>query len=245
MFCRKCGTQIPDGEIRCPACETEIVLVTTEESAIVELPETPAAELKVEEPQEADKKAQATQKIKELLDRGKAFVAAHKDRKTVLVVVACIAVIVAGLVVMKFNCDAKGCNEFISEGSYCSAHKCWMAGCDNPRERSELYCSFHIAMEEFSAKAGLSISSVYVSSNSVSTIARGTVKNTSSTYTYKFVKLKGSFKNYSGQIIDTDWTYAVGSEGLAPGESATFDIYVDKNYSIDECDVTVMDYDYK
>ena len=34
--------------------------------------------------------------------------------------------------------------------------------------------------------------------------------------------VNGKFKNSSGTILDTDWTYAVGSEGLEPGEFLNF-----------------------
>ena len=42
------------------------------------------------------------------------------------------------------------------------------------------------------------------------------------------------------QVVDTDWTYAVGAEGLAPGESSTFRMSVDRDYSIRDCSVTLM-----
>lgn len=52
-----------------------------------------------------------------------------------------------------------------------------------------------------------------------------TVSNVSSKYlatSYRYVKVKAQFKNYSGKIVDTDSTYAVGSTWLEPGESKTF-----------------------
>ncbi len=87
----------------------------------------------------------------------------------------------------------------------------------------------------------LDISDVYVSSNSLYTICEGRVTNSGSR-TYKFVQVKGAFKNSSGTVLDTDWTYAVGSEGLAPGESSTFRLSVDKDYSISSCSVSLLDY---
>ena len=59
--------------------------------------------------------------------------------------------------------------------------------------------------------------------------------------TYKFVKVKGAFKDSSGNVIDTEWTYAVGSEGLAPGESSVFRMSVPKNSKITSCSVTVYE----
>ena len=85
------------------------------------------------------------------------------------------------------------------------------------------------------------ISNVRIEQGYSSTYCKGTIKNTGST-TYEFVTVKGAFKNSSGKVIDTDNTYAVGSEGLAPGESAEFSMFVDKDYSITSCTVTVIDY---
>ena len=91
-----------------------------------------------------------------------------------------------------------------------------------------------------SAAKDLSISNVKLKHNSSYTVVTGSVKNTGST-TYKFVKVKGAFKNSRGTTLDTDWTYAVGSEGLAPGESTTFRMSVSKDTSITKCTVTVLD----
>ena len=52
----------------------------------------------------------------------------------------------------------------------------------------------------------------------------GTAKN-NSTKTVKFIKIKIALKDVSGNVIDTTWTYAVGSEGLAPGETTQWKVY--------------------
>jgi hypothetical protein len=83
-----------------------------------------------------------------------------------------------------------------------------------------------------------SVSNVKVTSNSSYTICTGTVKNISTKYTFRYVKVKGSFLSSNGTVLDTDWTYAVGSEGLDPGESTTFRMSVTKNSSIKSCKVT-------
>ncbi len=93
-----------------------------------------------------------------------------------------------------------------------------------------------------SAYSVLDISNVTVTSNSSYTVCTGTITNNGKK-TYKFVKVKGAFQNYSGTTLDTDWTYAVGSEGLAPGESKTFRMSVTKDYSISKCSVSIYDYD--
>ena len=93
-----------------------------------------------------------------------------------------------------------------------------------------------------SAYSVLKISGVSVTSNSSYTVCTGTITNNGKK-TYKYVEIKGSFKNSSGTVLDTDWTYAVGSEGLAPGESKTFRMSVPKNYDIKSCSVSITDYD--
>lgn len=72
------------------------------------------------------------------------------------------------------------------------------------------------AIDSFSA-SDLRISGVSLSSSSSYITATGTVTNNGSR-TVRFVEVKAAFKNSSGKVVDTDWTYAVGSEGLSPGE---------------------------
>ena len=50
------------------------------------------------------------------------------------------------------------------------------------------------------------------------------------------------YQSRTGKVIDTDWTYAVGSEGLGPGESCKWKMSVEKDLSIKDCDVSIMDY---
>jgi hypothetical protein len=78
-----------------------------------------------------------------------------------------------------------------------------------------------------------------VSTNSAYTICTGSVKNNGEK-TYTFIEVKGSFKDSSGNVVDTEWTFAAGIEGLAPGESADFRIFVDKNSRIDSCSVSLL-----
>lgn len=81
-----------------------------------------------------------------------------------------------------------------------------------------------------------------VTNNSSYTVCTGSVKNTGEK-TYKFVEVKGSFKDSSGNVIDTDSTYAAGAEGLAPGEASTFRMSVPKNNRISSCSVSLLDFD--
>ena len=88
--------------------------------------------------------------------------------------------------------------------------------------------------------SALRISNVRVASDSSYMVCTGTITNNGKK-NYSFVKVKGAFKNSSGTVLDTDWTYAVDSEGLAPGESKSFRMSVPKNYSISSCSVSIID----
>lgn len=52
---------------------------------------------------------------------------------------------------------------------------------------------------------------------------KGTVHNISST-TYYYVKLKVTYMDKDETVLTTDWTYAVGSEGIKGGENQQFEI---------------------
>ncbi len=123
--------------------------------------------------------------------------------------------------------------------------KSFIEGKNEVYEKGGYLSSSDIENQSFSyesAYTALQFSNIKVSSNSLYTICTGTVTNNGNS-TYKFVQIKGSFKDSSGTVIDTDSTYAVGSEGLAPGESKTFRMSVDKNYQISSCSVSIYDYD--
>lgn len=93
-----------------------------------------------------------------------------------------------------------------------------------------------------SVYSALRISDISVTSNSSYTVCTGTITNNGKN-TYKFVQIKGAFKDSSGNVLDTDSTYGVGSEGLAPGESTTFRMSIHKNSSVTDCSVSIYDYD--
>ncbi len=71
------------------------------------------------------------------------------------------------------------------------------------------------------------------------TVCEGKVTN-NGMKTYTFVKVKGAFVDRSGTVLDTDWTYAIGSEGLAPGETTTFHLSVKSNGAIKDCKISIM-----
>lgn len=88
----------------------------------------------------------------------------------------------------------------------------------------------------------LEVSNTSLSSNSSYNICTGTITiDSNSPYKYHYIKAKASFLNSRGTVIDTDWTYAIGSEWLNPGESSKFRLSVEKDYNISKCVITIME----
>lgn len=149
-----------------------------------------------------------------------------------------------------FKCKAGLCllpSSF--KGDYCTLHTCSRKDCYNKVAEGKKYCYTHSPSTSTNsqytpekAEDVLTFSDIEISKNSSYTICNATITNDGKK-TYTFVEVKGKFKDSSGNIIDTDWTYAVGVEGLAPGESATFRLSVSKNSNITKCDLEILDYD--
>ena len=89
----------------------------------------------------------------------------------------------------------------------------------------------------------LVISNTKLSFNSSYSILEGSITNNGFQTVY-FIKIKVQFMERNGKTIDTNWTYAVGSEGLAPGETTKFKTSVEKDYSIVNAYPSVIDFDY-
>ena len=135
------------------------------------------------------------------------------------------------------------------KGEYCIVHTCKRGDCTNKRAENKDYCYTHsptassgISYTPEVAENVLEFSDIRITHNSSFTVCTGTITN-NGRKTYTFVEVKGKFKNSSGTVLDTDWTYAVGSEGLAPGESTSFRLSVDKNTNIKNCTMEILDYD--
>ncbi len=52
------------------------------------------------------------------------------------------------------------------------------------------------------------------------------VTNNSSYHTYEYVKVKLSLLDENDDVLTSDWTYAVSSEGLEPSDSQEFDCMI-------------------
>lgn len=176
-----------------------------------------------------------------------------EGKKRYLIIAGIIAAValLAVLILFSGRCRAEGCRNKKAPGSdYCYNHKCNVPDCRKERLPLSNYCYEHYDLYDEDAREDsggayswqLNISDVRVYSEYSFTYAEGTLKNNSDE-TVKYVRIKGAFKTRMGTVVDTDWTYAVGSEGLAPGESCKWKMSVTKDPSITDCDVTVLESD--
>ena len=232
MFCRKCGAKLPDDAVFCTDCGAEVVKINAPEESKAPLP---AAEKMVKEnPLNKAKQSDTAKKVTRL----------PKEYRIIAAVAAAFILIAAIVLIDAGNvCKDPGCDGKAEYGDYCGYHVCMYPGCESKRE-GESYCWLHQEMTKPNAENDLVISSVSLDHGYSMTTVDARITNNGNK-TYSFVKVKGSFENSYGTVLDTDWTYAVGAEGLAPGESATFSMYVDLDYSIRNCDFTITDYDYE
>jgi len=211
-FCPNCGTKLPENAVFCSECGKPLT--------------------KTAQPQPAAKpKKKPLISIKRLL--------------VLSVGVAAIMLLIN--FIDGLHCDYSSCDNAAVKGSdYCYNHKCALDSCDNSRAYNSNYCYYHKTLYDTAAdssnnsSANLKFTNVKVTHNSSYTVATGTVTN-KGTKKVTFVKIKGAFVNSAGTTLDTDWTYAVGSEGLDPGESTTFRMSVSKNSSIKNCKISIID----
>ncbi|WP_313757193.1 FxLYD domain-containing protein [Tissierella sp.] len=70
----------------------------------------------------------------------------------------------------------------------------------------------------------------------------GYVKNISD-LKFFYIKVKATYYDENKDVIDTDWTYAVGSEGLSPNDRKSFEIMTKYNESVTQGSLSVLDYE--
>ena len=227
-FCKYCGAQIEDSTRQCPHCNKELPPQKTM-------------------PNEQNHQVVATPVSVQAVD-----IRSWLKKPIVWGVLAVLAIVVVVASLGSGKCDYGSCkNKAVAGYDYCYTHKCAISDCKKSCFGYSNYCYSHYLLYDDDAESDskyvasyqLKISNVRVYTSGNYTYAEGTVTNNSDT-TVKFLEVKGSFKNSYGTVVDTDWTYAVGSEGLAPGESSKWKLSVGKDYSIEECDVSILDYDY-
>ena len=223
-FCKYCGAKVEDTAAICPACGKEIRNGSqTKESG------PPVSSLRTS--------------VNKIVGGSRRWIYIGAGAAGILLLIV--------LVLFSGKCKSSGCRNRKAPGSnFCYNHKCDVPDCRKERLASSNYCYEHYLkydLEDDDSTSGaysweLKISDVKVYSEYSFTFAEGSLTNNSSS-TVKYVKLKGSFKSRLGTVIDTDWTYVVGSEGLAPGETCKWKMSVTKDYDITDCDVTILDND--
>lgn len=223
-FCKYCGAKVEDTAAICPACGKEIRNGSqTKESG------PPVSSIRTS--------------VNKIVGGSRRWIYIGAGAAGILLLIV--------LVLFSGKCRSSGCRNRKAPGSnFCYNHKCDVPDCRKERLASSNYCYEHYLkydLEDEDTSSGaysweLKISDVKVYSEYSFTFAEGSLTNNSSS-TVKYVKLKGSFKSRLGTVIDTDWTYAVGSEGLAPGETCKWKMSVAKDYDITDCDVTILDND--
>ena len=223
-FCKYCGAKVEDTAAICPACGKEIRNGSqTKESG------PPVSSLRTS--------------VNKIVGGSRRWIYIGAGAAGILLLIV--------LVLFSGKCKSSGCRNRKAPGSnFCYNHKCDVPDCRKERLASSNYCYEHYLkydLEDDDSTSGaysweLKISDVKVYSEYSFTFAEGSLTNNSSS-TVKYVKLKGSFKSRLGTVIDTDWTYVVGSEGLAPGETCKWKMSVAKDYDITDCDVTILDND--
>ncbi len=177
------------------------------------------------------------------------------DKRILWLIAAVIVLAAAGAFLAgSGKCQESGCkNKAVSGSDYCYSHKCALQSCNKKRFLYSNYCYSHYLEYDDDAvsnnnrvsasELGLEVTRLYLSSTGNYYYAEGTVKNNSSS-TVSYVKVKCAFMDSAGNVIDTDWTYAVGSEGLAPGESKKWEMMVSYDRKIDKCRATILDFNY-
>ncbi len=259
-YCSNCGAELNESAKFCQACGQAVAapaapapaeeVAPAEPQVAAAEPATPAAEpaaAPATAPKAVDFK-QIVAKIKELA--GKALPFLKKHLKAVIAIVVVIAIVIAGIVIYnETHCSYGSCkNASVDDSDYCDTHKCNI--CSSAKAYDSNYCYYHKYLYEGSSSSSsstgsatrdLSFTNIKIQHNSLYTVVTGTVTN-NGTRNYKFVTIKGSFKTSTGTVVDTDSTYAVGSEGLAKGESTTFRMSVDKNTSIRSCSISIISY---
>jgi len=88
--------------------------------------------------------------------------------------------------------------------------------------------------------SALAFSELNLTSKSGYSVLTGKITNNGK-HNYEYIKIKGLFKDESGTVIDTDWTYGIGTEGLAPGESTSFRLSVKDDWRIQKASVELFE----
>lgn len=130
MFCRKCGTEIPNDSIFCLKCGTKVETLERKEQDDQEKEPEPIV---AEEPDRALNKVEVP--------------AVSKDKKVVIygILVAVLIIIILAVVFGNGRkCTFEDCdNSKMQNSQYCYAHTCQAGGCTNSKSKYAKYCFTH------------------------------------------------------------------------------------------------------
>lgn len=219
MYCSKCGKQVSDEATFCKYCGNRL-----------------------------DEECKGVDSQGKVIEQSqKSNISRYKKYSAIGIVIVLLVLYIFG-----FRCKSGFCPlPSTFRGDYCTIHTCNRNGCYNKVVKGNTYCYTHMPSASTNynytpekAEDVIAFSNISITSNSSYTICTATVTNNGKR-TYTFVEVKGKFKNSSGTVLDTDWTYAVGSEELAPGESVSIRLSVKKDSKITKCDLEIVDYDRK
>ena len=122
---------------------------------------------------------------------------------------------------------------------------CWSLAKSNNNSSDSSYddlYTYQPRVQTSSPVIDLKISRIEVRHSRNYTYISGSITNESKTTKYRSVKVKAVCYGVGNKVIDTDWTYAVDSAWLEPGETKNFEMMVkDPNGNIKSAKVTIMD----
>ena len=139
-----------------------------------------------------------------------------------LILVICVAIPIS-YAVISMNNESKVASKTSSEPATSSSYSSSYSGLNGSSYSSSgmshsTYCLLY-----------MKVSNVNVTHNGNYAYVTGTILN-KGTYKIRYVKVKAVCKDKYGSIVDTDWTYAVDSSWLEPGESKKFEIMIKDTY---------------
>jgi len=94
---------------------------------------------------------------------------------------------------------------------------------------------------DYSRKNPFTFENTSLSSSGDYVYFRGSIKNNSD-LTYKFVEVRATYYDINKNVITTDITYAVGNEGIRPGERKEFEIITRVRGEVYSGSIEIYDY---
>lgn len=218
--CPECSRDISDKARSCPCCGYPL---DDEAQSIAAKQQAPSG---LDKPVDAVKERQSSQhgdKPKPSILPDEKGDAGHENRK-----IAVIVLIAAAVLIVIVATSLAMCSQLARDATSSSDSKSKTAGIGETAYRGAGLSQGGGGANTGSVKLGYLVitdqNCIYDESTGYAKTT-ATIKNTSSSLVFSFVKVRETFyANGSSKATDTDWTYAVDSDGLRPGESKRFDL---------------------